>query len=154
MEVKEFDFKRDLLFGQTQERLIAEQLERLLNTKVQCYNNNGDYDFRLEGCKFEVKTDRYNLNTDCFFVEFARRNNTLSGLNTSKSDYYIFNNTKVIYIMHTIKLIELVRDGTYAIKYTSNSKGYIVPEEHIQNISIIKGLPLTYIYFNEKSEDL
>jgi len=63
----------------------------------------------------------------------------LSGLNTSKADYYIFTNTKVMYIMHTIKLIELVRNNYFAIKYTSNSKGYIVPEERIKIFQLLKG---------------
>jgi len=59
-------FDEDLIFGNNYERLIGEQLETLLNIKVDHYNDNEYYDFMMADCLFEVKTDRHNLNTGFF----------------------------------------------------------------------------------------
>jgi len=116
------------------------------------FNHNDEYDLLTNKFKYEVKTDsNYIKFNKSVFVEFES-NNKESGINTSKSDFYIFvcpnnENFEIIKIFEikTIDLKEIIQElkknNLLAIKYApckdyynntyNKNKGYIIKEEEL-----------------------
>ncbi len=112
------------------------------------FNHNDEYDLLSNKYKYEIKTDsnyiKYNKSV---FVEFES-NKKESGINTSKTNYYIFvcpnnNNFDIIKLfeIETIKLKEIIINNNFIVKnapckdYYNNTysinKGYIIPESYL-----------------------
>jgi hypothetical protein len=112
------------------------------------FNHNDEYDLLTNKFKYEIKTDSNYIKYKSIFLEFES-NNKPSGINTSKSDFYIFvcpNNKEFeiikIFEIKSINLkkiiLELESNKILLIKKSpckdynnniySNNKGYIIPE--------------------------
>jgi len=141
MEKRKFDFQKDFIFGQTYERIIAGQLEKLLNMKLDHFNDNNLYDIMMEDLTtYEIKVDRNFKRYNTFFIEF-QCNSKPSGINTSESDYYVLTDESLFYVMKTNLLKNLVKINNYAIRCCNNtSYGYIVPLDEIINICWFAGV--------------
>jgi len=111
------DFSHDLELGQKGENLLAKIL-------------------LLKGDKIEVKTDLQATQTGNVFIEYKSRDR-LSGLSTSKADYWAFliSNEQII-IIETNKLKELCKTkGLRRVDGGDNntSKGILLPLKKLYN---------------------
>ena len=111
------DFSHDLELGQKGENLLAKIL-------------------LLKGDKIEVKTDLQATKTGNVFIEYKSRDR-LSGLSTSKADYWAFliSNEQII-IIETNKLKELCKTkGLRRVDGGDNntSKGILLPLNKLIN---------------------
>lgn len=111
------DFSHDLELGQKGENLLAKIL-------------------LLKGDKIEVKTDLQATKTGNVFIEYKSRDR-LSGLSTSKADYWAFliSNEQII-IIETNKLKELCKTkGLRRVDGGDNntSKGILIPLNKLIN---------------------
>jgi len=111
------DFSHDLELGQKGENLLAKIL-------------------LLKGDKIEVKTDLQATQTGNVFIEYKSRDR-LSGLSTSKADYWAFliSNEQII-IIETNKLKELCKTkGLKRVDGGDNntSKGILIPLNKLIN---------------------
>jgi len=111
------DFSHDLELGQKGENLLAKIL-------------------LLKGDKIEVKTDLQATQTGNVFIEYKSRDK-LSGLSTSKADYWAFliSNEQII-IIETNKLKELCKTkGLKRVDGGDNntSKGILIPLNKLIN---------------------
>ena len=111
------DFSHDLELGQKGENLLAKIL-------------------LLKGDKIEVKTDLQATQTGNVFIEYKSRDR-LSGLSTSKADYWAFliSNEQII-IIETNKLKELCKTkGLRRVDGGDNntSKGILIPLNKLIN---------------------
>jgi hypothetical protein len=111
------DFSHDLELGQKGENLLAKIL-------------------LLKGDKIEVKTDLQATKTGNVFIEYKSRDR-LSGLSTSKADYWAFliSNEQII-IIETNKLKELCKTkGLRRVDGGDNntSKGILIPLKKLIN---------------------
>jgi len=111
------DFSHDLELGQKGENLLAKIL-------------------LLKGDKIEVKTDLQATKTGNVFIEYQSRDR-LSGLSTSKADYWAFliSNEQII-IIETNKLKELCKTkGLRRVDGGDNntSKGILIPLNKLIN---------------------
>jgi len=115
------------------------------------FNHNDEYDLLTNKFKYEIKTDSNYIKYKSIFLEFES-NNKPSGINTSKSDFYIFvcpNNKEFeiikIFEIKTINLKEIIQElennNLLVIKYApckdyynntyNKNKGYIIKEEDL-----------------------
>ena len=111
------DFSHDLELGKKGENLLAKIL-------------------LLKGDKIEVKTDLQATQTGNVFIEYKSRDR-LSGLSTSKADYWAFliSNEQII-IIETNKLKELCKTkGLRRVDGGDNntSKGILIPLNKLIN---------------------
>jgi hypothetical protein len=111
------DFSHDLELGKKGENLLAKIL-------------------LLKGDKIEVKTDLQATQTGNVFIEYKSRDK-LSGLSTSKADYWAFliSNEQII-IIETNKLKELCKTkGLRRVDGGDNntSKGILIPLNKLIN---------------------
>jgi hypothetical protein len=111
------DFSHDLELGKKGENLLAKIL-------------------LLKGDKIEVKTDLQATKTGNVFIEYKSRDR-LSGLSTSKADYWAFliSNEQII-IIETNKLKELCKTkGLRRVDGGDNntSKGILIPLNKLIN---------------------
>jgi len=111
------DFSHDLELGKKGENLLAKIL-------------------LLKGDKIEVKTDLQATQTGNVFIEYQSRDR-LSGLSTSKADYWAFliSNEQII-IIETNKLKELCKTkGLRRVDGGDNntSKGILIPLNKLIN---------------------
>jgi hypothetical protein len=111
------DFSHDLELGKKGENLLAKIL-------------------LLKGNKIEVKTDLQATQTGNVFIEYQSRDR-LSGLSTSKADYWAFliSNEQII-IIETNKLKELCKTkGLRRVDGGDNntSKGILIPLNKLIN---------------------
>jgi hypothetical protein len=111
------DFSHDLELGKKGENLLAKIL-------------------LLKGDKIEVKTDLQATKTGNVFIEYKSRDR-LSGLSTSKADYWAFliSNEQII-IIETNKLKELCKTkGLRRVNGGDNntSKGILIPLNKLIN---------------------
>ena len=108
------------------ELLSSKRAELYFKTSIKSFNETKDYDILLENnLKFEVKFigtfDEYDtVNIECF------RNNTPSGISTTKSDYYIVTNGYIYYLIKTDELLKISLISE--IKKLKYSFCYMIPK--------------------------
>ena len=113
------------------------QLKNKVEIKTYC--NNYKYDFKTTDNKtYEVKTEPMSLTTNNIFLEFFAYGKP-SGISTTESNYYIFCDTKIYFMIETIKLKELIKNNTYKIITTKDklTLGYLIKKDIIIKHSII-----------------
>jgi len=150
------NFLTDLPLGQKGEATIAEHLNETYGYEIKSFNHNNEHDFIINvdsvDKTVEVKTDVYCIpptqiklpsgtiinvegrDTGNIFIETECRGK-LSGINTSKSDIYIyyFPLLKEAWAIPTKKLKKLLTENNFELKENasdenSNTKGYVIPK--------------------------
>jgi len=95
------------------EVIASQKIENLNNTKVLKFCDNYKYDFKTsDKIKYEVKTDELSIKTGNIFIEFIGYGKP-SGITTTKSNYYIINDTINYYLISTDKLKNIILDKLY-----------------------------------------
>jgi hypothetical protein len=150
------DFLYDLPIGQKGEANIAKHLNESYGYEIISFNDNNTHDFILSinntHKTVEVKTDVYCIpptkitlpsgaivnvkgrDTGNLFIETECRGK-LSGINTSKSDIYIYYYPLLneAWAIPTKKLKRLLKENNFELKENagdenSNTKGYVIPK--------------------------
>lgn len=108
-------FYRDLTFGIKYEDIAINEYIEYDKYERPSEADRLYYDFLInDTIRYEIKADRLSYKTNNLCIELFN-NNKLSGLNSTKADYYIYfiiNNDKIerVYKISTDKLKELVKD--------------------------------------------
>ena len=132
-------------YGIKGELITKFYIENIKEEEFIKFNHDDKFDLLTNKYKYEIKTDSNFIKYNSIFLEFES-NKKESGINTSKSDFYIFvcpNNDKFeivkIFEIETNTLKELIINNNFIIKispckdYYNNTyninKGYIIPEK-------------------------
>ena len=83
-------FHRDLEFGASFENMAIQKISSENSVIERPVGKFKEYDFILDGIKYEVKSDKRAYSTGNFCIEFKRASGTLSGISTTTADYYIY----------------------------------------------------------------
>ncbi len=129
-------------YGLKGELIAKFYIEYVKEEKFIKFNNNDEFDLLTNKSTYEIKTDSNFIKYMSVFVEF-KSNEKPSGINTSKSDFYLFvcpnKNFEIVKIFQikTTILKELIQNNIFLVKnapckdyynnvYSINS-GYIIP---------------------------
>ena len=108
----------------------------LFNTEILNVCCNKDYDFETtQKIKYELKTDEKSLTTGNFYIEYQGYNK-LSGITTTKADYYILSNTKEYYLIDVGILRALTKNKPTRATKDGSTLGYIINKNLIIKHSI------------------
>ena len=120
-------FKENLKKFQPYEIKAGELIEKIKNVKIISYNDNNEYDFiTSDNIKYEVKAEPSSLKYNNYFIEYHAYGK-LSGIKTTKAQYYIITNTINYYLIETSKLKELVKlHGKIRTTKDKLTYGYII----------------------------
>jgi len=146
--MKYYNYKNNLVkYGKKGELIAKFFIETTKEETFLNFNNNDEYDLLSNKYKYEIKTDSNYIKYKSVFLEYES-NEKPSGINTSKSDFYIFvcpnnENFEIIKIFEisTINLKKIILEikanniklkiapckDYYNNTYSIN-KGYIIPE--------------------------
>ena len=118
------------------ESIAQDRICSLFNTEILnvcCYK---DYDFETtQKIKYELKTDEKSLTTGNFYIEYQGYNK-LSGITTTKADYYILSNTKEYYLIDVGILRALTKNKPTRATKDGSTLGYIINKNLIIKHSI------------------
>lgn len=155
------NFLADLPMGQKGEANMAQHLNETYGYEIISFNDNNSHDFiiKIDGKDktVEVKTDVYCIpptkislpsgtivtvegrDTGNLFIETECRGK-LSGINTSKSDIYIYYYPLLneAWAIPTKKLKRLIQNNNFELKENagdegSNTKGYVIPRKQFSS---------------------
>lgn len=138
-KIKKQPFEKRLAYGKIRENLVLSKVRKLVDKEAYIINEldkGKDIVCPQKNIKFEVKDQAEAV--VAVTVELAKRKNEdspvrLSGLSTTKSDYYIWHCHKKLFVIKTDKLKELTKD-IKSSWYKNNG------EEHLYKILYINNL--------------
>lgn len=126
-------FYKNLQNFQKYELEALKRVENLNNTKLKNLCDNNKYDFKtIDNIKYEVKTEPKSLTTNNFFIEFKGYNKP-SGITTTRSNYYIINDTINYYMIKTEQLKYMISTNKYKVVNTKDNLtfGYLISKHEI-----------------------
>ena len=118
------------------ETISAERVCRRNNVKIIEICENADYDFKTDdNITYEVKADSMSLKTGNFFIEFLGYGQP-SGIDITKSSYYILTDTNIYYLIFTDKLKLLVENCSTRKTADGSTFGYLISRKIIIENSV------------------